>query len=231
VSHQPAEPTTADPSRYLEQFNEDLLALLPEGARTFLDVGCAGGRLGAAIKQRRPGARVDGLEYDAAAAELAREHLDVVHQVDLDQGLPALEQVYDCVVCGDVLEHLVDPWVALRRLVGVLRPGGHVVASIPNVRYYKVLRDLVLRGRFTYREVGVLDSTHLRFFTLHEMRRLFAAAGLTVLEARPRLGGGNALLRTLDACLLGGLEELRAVQYTLVGRLAPQPAGDAPAAS
>lgn len=202
---------------YYAGVNDHILALLPEDARRLLDVGCAAGNLGAAIKQTRPGAVVHGVETEESAAKRARERLDRVFQADLNEAVPELDGPYDCITCSDVLEHLIDPWTTLRHLVDQLAPDGRVIASIPNVRHYKVLRELALRGTFRYRESGILDATHLRFFTLTEMKRLFDSAGLRVVEHRPRLDGSNSLIRLLDRALLGRLEELRAVQYTLVG--------------
>ncbi len=213
-----AEHSTPKPREYFEYFNSHVLEVLPEEARRFLEVGCGGGRLGEELKKRRPGAVVHGLELDPHAQEAAGKRLDRVFQADLNRPLPPLEAPYDCVICADILEHLVDPWTTLRRLVATLDAGGHVVASIPNLRFYKVLRELVVRGRFTYRESGVLDSTHLRFFTLPEMRELFTGAGLEVVRVKPRLRGGNFFVRLLDRVVRGRLEPFRAVQYTLVGR-------------
>lgn len=203
---------------YYAGANEHLLDLLPEDARRILDVGCGRGALGRLVKEARPDAVVHGLDREPAAIRAASAQLDRVYTADLDAGLPSFDASYDCILCGDVLEHLVDPWSTLRRLAGALAAGGHLLASIPNVRYYKVLRALVLHGRFTYRERGILDITHLRFFTLREMKDLFVRAGLEVIATRPRLGGRNVLLRLGDAFLGGRLEEFRAVQYVLVGR-------------
>lgn len=213
-----AEHSTEKPGEYYRACNQEILACLPDGARRFLDVGCAAGALGRAIREIRPHAVVHGIERVAAAREEAAHHLGRVFDADLDQELPPLDPPYDCVICGDVLEHLVDPWNVLRRLVAQLAPGGFVVASIPNLRHYKVLRDVVLRGRFSYRESGVLDSTHLRFFTRREMERLFEGAGLEVIARRPHFSGGNAALRALDRLSCGRLEEFRALQYVIVGR-------------
>lgn len=215
-----SEPSAAPEGRYDVPANEHVLQLLPEGARRVLDVGCAGGSLARALRARRPGTIVHGLERDELTAARAREHLDRLWIVDLGQPLPALEGPYDAIVCADVLEHLVDPWTALRGLAGQLAPDGAIVASLPNVRHYRVLRDLVLRGRFTYRETGVLDATHLRFFTLTEMERLFASAGLRVTARKPRLHGGNSLIKLLGWFRPRDAEELRTIQYTLVARRA-----------
>jgi 2-polyprenyl-3-methyl-5-hydroxy-6-metoxy-1,4-benzoquinol methylase len=212
-----AEPTTPKDPGYYQGANAHVLELLPDSAQYILDVGCAAGGLGQLIKKRRPGARVDGIDREAEALSEAAQHLDHVQRVDLDGSLPELPRAYDAILCGDVLEHLIDPWRVLRWLTDQLEEGGHVVASIPNLRYYKVLRDLVFRGRFTYRDSGILDATHLRFFTLHEMKALFDRAGLDVQAVKPRLGGGNFLMQGLDVLALGRLQGLRAKQYTLLG--------------
>ena len=213
-----AEASTPKDAGYYAGANQNLLAMLPEDATTILDVGCAAGGLGQAIKAARPGAVVHGIDRAPEALAEAAKHLDHVQSVDLDGELPTLEGRYDAIVCGDVLEHLIDPWSVLRWLGQHLAEGGAVVASIPNVRYYKVVRDLVFKGRFTYRDSGILDATHLRFFTLREMRTLFGRAGLEVEQHRAVLGGSNALIRVLDALSFGRLEGLRAKQYVLRGR-------------
>lgn len=213
-----AEHSTPKPPEYFTFVNDHVLDALPPDAARFLEVGCGEGRLGEEIKRCRPHTTVHGIELDERAIGEAAKRLDRVFRADVSQPLPTLDAPYDCVICADILEHLVDPWEALRRLVSVLGPQGHVVASIPNIRFYKVLRDLVLRGRFTYRDSGILDSTHLRFFTLREMRGLFCDAGLEVESVRPRLRGGNLTLQILDRVLGGRLEPFRAAQYTLVGR-------------
>ncbi len=215
-----AEPSTPKDWGYYTGANAHLVELLPADARRVLDVGCAAGALGRAIKAARPGILVDGIDREPEALEQAASHLDCVRCVDLDGPLPESSTTYDAIICGDVLEHLIDPWRVLRWLADQLEPGGHVIASIPNLRYYKVLRDLVFRGRFTYRDSGILDATHLRFFTLHEMESLFAKGGLEVIERKPRIGGGNAIMRALDWICFGRLEQFRTKQYTLVGRKA-----------
>ena len=204
------------PHDYYTGHNDHILEALPSEASRILDVGCAAGALGERIKRARPNAVVHGIDRATDALAEARGRLDRVFELDLDAPLPAIEE-YDCIIFGDVLEHLEDPWRVIREFTPRVPIGGHVIASIPNIRYYKVLRDLVWRGRFEYQERGILDSTHLRFFTLHEMRHLFEQAGLRVLSTRPRICGGNDLIRFLDRVSGGRFEELRAMQYTLVG--------------
>ena len=100
-------------------------------------------------------------------------------------GLSEEQPSVDCLVFGDVLEHLVDPWAALTRLSRLVREGGQVLACIPNVQHYSVIVNL-LRGKWDYQDEGLLDRTHLRFFTLSGIQDLFAKAGLRVFDIQPR---------------------------------------------
>lgn len=206
------------PKLYYEGLNREILLELPTEAKLFLDVGCAAGLMGEAIKECHPSAIVHGIECAPAARIEASKRLDHVFDADLNAELPPLGALYDCVICADVLEHLIDPWSALQGLTKLLTPTGILIASIPNLRHYKVTRDLVWSGRFTYRESGVMDTTHLRFFTLYEMKKLFQGAGLDLVRYRPIGRGGNVLIRTLSKVLGGGFTEMQAPQYLLVGR-------------
>lgn len=158
--------------------------------RTVLDVGCGVGLNGAAA--RRKGARVTGVETDRAAAAEARGRLDEVLSLDvtdpaqLRAGLGGRR--FDLILLADVLEHLADPLVALGRLLDHLEEDGHVIVSLPNVAAWTVRLGL-LAGRFEYRPSGILDDSHLRFFTRDTARRLLEAAGLEVLriEQNPML--------------------------------------------
>ncbi|MEX2015519.1 MAG: glycosyltransferase [Candidatus Hydrogenedentales bacterium] len=169
---------------YYRSARPELMGYIPGHARRVLDVGCGGGELGRALKAR--GAlEVVGIEVVAQAAELARRHLDDVLCMNLETTeLPFSDGHFDCVVCGDVLEHLVDPAAALRKLARVVRAGGTFVISIPNVRFYQVVHMLA-EGRWRYEDAGIMDRTHLRFFTRAELMELVAAAGLAVLHLAP----------------------------------------------
>lgn len=156
--------------------------LLPATARTFLDVGCGYGELGAYVKEGEPGRFVCGVEIDPERARIARDRLDLVVLADLDV-LPALPQRpggFDCVVFADVLEHLKRPEAALRAAAQVLAPGGAVVISVPNARHWHLLAQLVIDGEWRYVDSGILDRTHLRFFTLRSLQRLIDEAGFAV---------------------------------------------------
>ena len=171
------DPTVKNTSQALE------LELVGRNRRV-LDVGCATGFLGEALAAQ--GCTVTGVERDAQAAAEARTHLDEV--VEADFNVMALADLFpgrdfDVIVFGDVLEHLMDPDAVLRSAVKLLATGGAVVISIPNVTHGS-LRLAVLQGRWDYRDTGLLDRTHLRFFTRESVVRMVADAGLHVTSLR-----------------------------------------------
>lgn len=170
-----------EPGRYPDVANFTLLDVIEGKPARVLELGCAAGLLAVRLKERHPGATVVGIEPGRVAAGLAARRLDRVIRArieDVDfaaEGLRAGE--FDTIVAGDVLEHLVNPWRALVRLKPLLAPGGQLVASIPNVRNALLIAALAVNGRWEYRDRGLLDITHLRFFTLEEIRRLFEQTG------------------------------------------------------
>jgi 2-polyprenyl-3-methyl-5-hydroxy-6-metoxy-1,4-benzoquinol methylase len=164
---------------YYEFSRPELLALIPHSARRVLEVGCGAGRLGESLKARQP-AEVIGIEYSAPAAERAKQRLDRVVVGDAEQWEPdSPPDSLDCVVCGDVLEHMVDPERFLNRARSWLATEGVLIASIPNVRHHSVVSAL-LGGNWTYESAGLLDETHLNFFTRRDMLGLFDRAGYKV---------------------------------------------------
>lgn len=145
-----------------------------------IDFGCATGYLARLLNQN--GCEVTGVEVNSKAAKVAEEYCERVIVADLDftsvaHILP--EQKFDVAVFGDVLEHLRDPWTVLKEVRQVLQPEGCVVASIPNIAHGAV-RLALLQGKFEYEELGLLDNTHLRFFTRKTVKEMFEQAGYFV---------------------------------------------------
>ncbi|HWF41785.1 MAG TPA: class I SAM-dependent methyltransferase [Acidothermaceae bacterium] len=165
-----------------------ILALVGANKRV-LDVGCATGYL--ARELVAAGCTVSGVEYDADAAEQARPALERVMVADLETADLVAEfgrEQFDAVVFGDVLEHLRDPLEVLRRARPLLARGGCVVISVPNVAHGAV-RLALLQGRWEYRSLGLLDDTHLRFFTRASLKEMLRAAGLVAVEIRTTQAG------------------------------------------
>lgn len=175
---------------YYDRVNPDLLAVLPAGLADVVEVGCGAGAMGAQYKRSNPGCRYVGIESHAEAAAQARERLDRVIVADAEHiadGGPPVGSA-DALVYGDVLEHFVDPWAALKRHVRWLRPGGLVAACIPNLQHWTIFARL-LTGQWRYEDEGLLDRTHLRFFTYETVAHLFESAGLRIVATQCRTFG------------------------------------------
>jgi len=158
-----------------------LVDRVPPGS-TVLDCGCAGGYTARALVEER-GCTVDGAEISDDAARTAEDVCRRVYVGSLDDPifLSTLGSGYDRILFGDVLEHVVEPGLALERIRPHLAEGGRILASIPNTAYWRVRLHLLL-GRFEYRDSGLLDRTHLRFFTFRTACRMVERAGFRVLH-------------------------------------------------
>jgi 2-polyprenyl-3-methyl-5-hydroxy-6-metoxy-1,4-benzoquinol methylase len=165
---------------YYQSPRLEVAEVIPALSARILDVGCAAGALGEELK-RRGAKEVVGLEKFEAAAQVARTRLDAVHEVDLNTlpSLPYPDGYFDVLVFADVLEHLVEPVSVLKHFLRYLMPDGRVILSLPNVRHESVVLPLLVDGRWQYQDMGIMDRTHLRFFTLREMVAMLRDAGLS----------------------------------------------------
>ncbi len=173
--------TAADlPQDYFEHARDEMLAFLPEKADSFLEVGCGGGTFGNLVKAKY-NCEYWGIELNPVAARVAETRLDRVFLGGAPETIYALpERRFDCIVFNDVLEHLVDPYKVLREIKKYLNPGGSVVASIPNVRHFETMCKLVFGKTWRYQDAGILDRTHLRFFTEITTREFFEEQGYRI---------------------------------------------------
>ncbi len=186
------------------------LAYLRPGERV-LEIGCSSGALTERIAAS--GCRVTGIEVRADAAEKARRFSEEVLVGDLaTMPLPLQLSSFDAILLIDILEHLADPIGALRRLFPLLREGGRIVVAIPNVAHWSI-RFRLLAGRFDYEDSGILDRTHLRFYTRDTARAMLERAGLEIQETdvvpdvpllrfKPRLVAANYRIASLLPGLL-----------------------------
>lgn len=207
---------------YFSLVRTDIAPLLPQRAHKVLELGCGGGATLAWLRQTGRAEHTTGIELMPAAAAAARGRVDRLMEGDLEGLLPGLEDAsFDLVLCLDVLEHLVDPWSALRRAHRLLRPGGRVIVSLPNVRHYSVVLPLLLAGRWRYRDAGIMDRTHLRFFARGGARELVRDAGFEIAQERCTYAWGTHD-RWKDLATLTLLRGLWAFQYLIAGtRRAP----------
>jgi len=138
--------------------------------------------------------------------------------LDLVDGLP--DDHFDCVVMNDILEHLVDPEALLRAARRVLAPGGQLVASIPNVRHFPHLYDLAVRGAWEYGDEGILDRTHLRFFTRASIQGMFTRCGYRLVRQEGINPTDAWRWRLFDLLTLGRARDMRFLQFACVAELA-----------
>ncbi|MDB5454230.1 MAG: hypothetical protein JWO33_2808 [Caulobacteraceae bacterium] len=197
-----------DAQAYFAQARPEMLAFVPADTRRLLDIGCSEGGFGALVKERLPDCEVWGVEPSAAAAKAANR-LDRVIARPIE-GLAELPtHHFDVVTMNDVLEHLPYSEPALEIVKRVLKPGGRLVLSLPNVRYFINVRDLVLHKDWAYQDFGILDRTHLRFFTQKSAVRLLVENGFAVDQVvgiNPwRLGLPYRILKTLAPGFCGDM--------------------------
>lgn len=174
------------PSSYFEGCREDYVAALPENPEAaILEIGCASGGTGALALERGKCKTYVGVELNRAVARIAQGKLTRVITGNVEEiELPLEPGSFDALIVSEVLEHLVDPWAVMQRLAGFVRPGGLVFASSPNISHYSVILRLV-QGRWELTDRGVMDRTHLRWFTPTLFSEIFEQAGFEVIELRP----------------------------------------------
>ena len=169
-------------AEYFTHLRPEMLALLPDSAKTVLDVGCGEGVFAKQIKDKN-NAEAWGIELMEEPAQLAAKVLDNVfvgpYQKFLDD-LP--DDYFDVVYCNDVLEHLVDPYSFLGGLKSKLSANGVVISSIPNIRYLDAFQKIILQKKFEYQEHGIFDKTHLRFFTKSSIAQMYKDQGYEIIE-------------------------------------------------
>ena len=212
---------------YFDCARSEMLAYVPTICRKVLDVGCGSGSFGAILRKRN-GCEVWGVESNAGTISSAEQNIDKVFHGYFGPELRLPPDTFDCIIFNDVLEHMVDPASALTLAKSLLSRGGSVVASIPNIGHFPTVWNLVVRGEWEYKEYGILDKTHLRFFTRQSIARLFREAGFTIqqidginpfycLESNdPTLWRRYSFLSWLP---ISGVKDMRYQQFAIVATL------------
>lgn len=162
-----------------ESGREDLLKHVPLDAKEVLDIGCAGGLFGEMLKKRQK-CIVTGIDTDIELINIAKDRLDKIINGDIEEIVDkGILGIYDCVVCGDLLEHLNNPWEVVKKLKDYLKKGGLFIASTPNIMNWGILFEL-LNGRWDYVPFSILSGTHIRFFTKKTLMELFEEGGYKI---------------------------------------------------
>jgi 2-polyprenyl-3-methyl-5-hydroxy-6-metoxy-1,4-benzoquinol methylase len=204
------------PAGYYANLRVEMLDFIPEKAQTILDAGCGEGYFAAEAKKKFA-AEVWGLEMDPVSANLAAEKIGTVIQGDLANTISQIPKNYfDCVTFNDVLEHLENPYEILSRIKENLRKEGVIVCSIPNARYWRVFKKYVFGKNWRYEDNGVMDRTHLRFFTKKSMVEMFADLNFEVMEIKGLKPTPSVGFYLANVLTFGALRDCRYIQYACV---------------
>ncbi len=181
--------------------NPDILKIMPKNLKRVVEVGCSSGALAKAYAKINPECEYTGIEIDPDFAAHAKEYCSEVicgniESFDEESFLKLFPS--DCWIFGDTLEHLYDPWTLIRRIRSQLAQGGQIIACIPNAQHWSIQVNLS-RGLFTYQDQGLMDRTHIRWFTRTTMIELFQSAGYKIIETFPRIFGEPAREKVLPS--------------------------------
>lgn len=204
------------PIGYYESTREDMVKYIPQDTKTTLEFGCGFGGFSALLKERFD-AETWAVEIDKTAAQEAAKKLDRVINADALESLHKIPNNYfDCIIFFDILEHLVDPYSLLSAVKTKLTKDGVIVASIPNVRFYRNMVDFLIHGNWDYKDKGVLDKTHLRFFTYKSIIKMFSQLGFEVLAVECINPTSSRNFKVLNWLLFNKISDARYAQYACV---------------
>jgi SAM-dependent methyltransferase len=214
------------PAGYFELARPEMLPFVPPGCKRILDVGCGQGNFGELLKKTR-NVEVWGIEPVASAAAEAATKLD--HAIEglftPDADLPPAS--FDAITFNDVLEHIWEPAESLACARKLLAPGGVVIASIPHIRHFQAMWEIVVRGEWRYKNSGTFDRTHVRFYTRKSILALFAASGFEVekiVGINPFWSDANGVpfkwryFKIINALTFNAIEDMKYLQFAVVAR-------------
>lgn len=208
-----------DSQSYFGQYRPEILKLVESKDRFILDIGCGSGALGASIKKEFKSSFVIGIEYSSQAVEEAKENLDtVIHGdiLDIDPGI--VKNDLDLIIFADILEHLSLPEIALKKFYDRLNKDGRIIVSIPNVRHFSVLLPLVFKGQWEYTDRGIMDRTHLRFFTKSSLLALLRKMGYKIEEIHPNIRYVKKMNLIFDKVSFGFLRDFFVQQWIIIAK-------------
>jgi 2-polyprenyl-3-methyl-5-hydroxy-6-metoxy-1,4-benzoquinol methylase len=208
-----------DASIYYTSSRPEIASFVPVNTKTILDIGCGMGFFLKLVKEQI-GAETWGVERMTGIAEKAKGQADYVIPGKIEEALDLIpERYFDCITFNDVLEHLPEPQEILRSIKPKLSGNGIIIASIPNVRYFYNLVELIVKKDWEYKDSGILDATHLRFFTQKSIRRMFENSGFFIINIQ----GINKIkywkFRFLNFVTLGLLNDTKYLQYVCIAKV------------
>ena len=199
-------------AKYFSDIRTDLIHMITGKNLVILELGCGSGETLKYLKKKKIAKETVGVEIDQKAGEKAKKNVDRVFIENIEQFDLPYTKYFDYILFPDVLEHMIDPWEVLRKCKKYLKPNGHIIISIPNIRNLLTLKDFLFKGEWNYTSSGVLDKTHLRFFTWKSLRAMIEGAGYTV-EIKESNNSTKPMIKLFDLLTLYQLQEIRTTQY------------------
>jgi SAM-dependent methyltransferase len=201
---------------YSSHIRAELIEMIPLIRGRFLEIGCGTGGTLELLKQRGA-AYTAGIDINAESIKMAIDRgVDAAIVADIEKDeLPYREKEFDCIILADVLEHLYDPWNTLKKVTYYLADDGYLLLSLPNIKYYKVLRRLIFHDEWTYEDAGILDTTHVRFFTLKEIHRILKSSGLKSVLVKKNFSS-SIRMKILNKLLFRKLDNFFTYQYYIL---------------
>jgi len=193
---------------------DDLIALIPEGVKKVLDIGCAQGGLGKNLKKKKKDIEITGIELSPVLAKEANLVYDKVIVDDVEK--IDINDKFDLVICGDIVEHLYNPWQILVKINKWLKKDGYFIGCVPNVGHWSIVKDL-LEGRFEYIPIGLLCVGHIRFFTEKSLKQMLNEAGFAIelwhKQKFPPSPQGEIFLEKIKNLQLGDMDSLTTFSF------------------
>lgn len=200
---------------YFSSTRNDILEIAPPFSERVLEIGCGSGHTLDLLKKKNLCKYTVGIELFKSAAQDAKRRVDEVYQLDVEgNALPLGLGKFNLILILDVLEHLVDPWALLEKIKNDhIMPGGSLIVSLPNVRHFSCVFPLFFRGEFEYKERGILDKTHLRYFTKKSGRKMIEESGFTIQKTKATSLDLSLKSGKLNLLTLGVFSDFLASQY------------------
>jgi 2-polyprenyl-3-methyl-5-hydroxy-6-metoxy-1,4-benzoquinol methylase len=203
------------PLKYYSNERNETLEFIPKNSKKILEVGCAEGNFGLLLKKEF-NSEVWGIEPAEAPFLIAKEKIDKIFFGTVEENLENLPELYfDVIVFNDVLEHLYDPYFVLKEIKNKISETGCIVASIPNVRFWGNLKEIINKKDWHYKNKGILDFTHIRFFTKISMIRMFEDAGFKVEKIKGVNPTKSKNYKLVNFFFFGYISDARYSQYVL----------------
>lgn len=201
-------------TEYYSSIRYEIEELLPDFSKNVLDIGCGDGSTLNWLKSNNKCKNIYGVEISDASCLKAKKILNDVVNVNVEDDVDLFPgKVFDLILILDTLEHLVNPWNFLKKIKSKLSDNGSIVISIPNVRHYSIIINLFIKGEWEYEESGILDNTHLRFFTKKSLFKIFEKSDLKIIQVKKYPIDFNGKAKIFNSLSLGLFSDFLTQQY------------------